>query len=124
MSSTAAFSSPAQAGWQQMQVQMAKRNADQAEQRANELRAQAADAQRTADRAQENARELSVNADQAETAAGRARQGAVLLEPTDNLGLSRLSTAAGATGDVQQTTQQPVVNTQGQVTGTTVNTTA
>ena len=124
-------SSASQSGLQNMMQLQAQRSADQAEQTAQALRRQANDAQRVADRANENARTLSVQSDQAQEKAGLARQGVALMA-TEKQAFSRIesvveqavvrvpasaSTAAG-------TNAVPVVNSQSQLTGTIINTTA
>jgi hypothetical protein len=120
--------SAVQAGWQQFRLQQAQRTADQAEQEAQSLRAQAANAERSANRAQENARSLAADADRAEGDAGRARLGLATLETSGRMKTALASTVQQVVTkeQVQQTTQastptQPVTNAQGQVTGTLVN---
>jgi chromosome segregation ATPase len=119
-----------QYGWQQ-KLQMAQRNADQAEQEARALRQQANQAQRAADRAERDASTLGVQADQADLRAGKVKQGVAALK-TQQQSFSQLSNTVdqvlGRQKSSPATTQSskpaPVVNTQGQVTGTTINTTA
>lgn len=131
-STSGAQSSAAQVGLQQLKLQQAKRNADRAEQTAQALQAQAAEAQRVANNAQENARALSVRSDQAQSVAGQARQGLALISSVGQMQTQLGNTAAQVveraqspqTSTTTQTTKAPVVNTQGQVTGTVVNTTA
>lgn len=135
-SSTSGIQSAAQTGWQQLKLQQAKRNADQAEQTARSLLTQAQDAQRTADREQETARTLSVQSDQALSVAGRARQGLAALSSLSQM-QAQLTHVADLVIQNQRNAQAssppqtsatasatPVVNTQGQLTGTVVNTTA
>lgn len=131
MASISTTSSVSQYGWQQLKLQQAQRNADQAELTAEALKAQASDAQRVADRAQEHARSLAVQSDQAQTQAGRLRQGLAALNSaqqafaqlpqTINQAIVPAQTSAAA---IQSSSTQGVTNTQGQVTGTIVNTTA
>lgn len=123
---TSGAPSIAQSVWQQVKLQQAQRSADQAEATARALQAQAAAAERTADRAQENARSLRVQADQARQVSGRANQS---LEAIRSLG--QLQVQLGGTYERVAQAQaqrnaaaQPVVNTQGQLTGTQVNVTA
>ncbi len=131
MAPVSSISSAAQYGMQQIMVQQAKRNADQAEQTAQALQAQANDAQRVAERAQENARSLAIQSDQAQQRAGQARQGLAVLS-AEQQSNARLVNAINLTAGSQQpavatapsTTPSPVVNSQGQVTGKTINTTA
>ena len=131
MASVSSISSAAQYGMQQIMVQQAKRNADQAEQTAQSLQAQANDAQQVAERAQEHARSLAIQSDQAQQRAGQARQGLAALsaEQQSNARLvNAINRTAGnqpiAAATASSTTPSPVVNSQGQVTGKTINTTA
>ncbi|HTZ00564.1 MAG TPA: hypothetical protein VMB75_12040 [Rhodocyclaceae bacterium] len=126
-SASSAGLSAAQYAWQQVQLQQAQRNADQAQANARTLRQQADAAQRTADREQDSARSLAVEADQAQQAAGQADRGLQFLRATGVLA-SQLNTQAATV--VQAVTggskvqASPVVNSQGQVTGKVVNTSA
>lgn len=122
--------SPAmQYGLSQLRLQQTRRNAEQAEQAAQSLQAQAAAARRDADQADEKARSLEVDAAKAQSSAASARQGLAMLQSTgDNE--ARL-TRVSSNMVVQQSGQQsatsgkaPVVNAQGQVTGRVVNVTA
>ena len=135
-SSTSGLPSATQDAWQQLKLQQAQRDADRADWNAQALQAQAQQAQRVASRAEDVARSLSVQANQAQSEAGKARQGLASLSSlgqTQNL-LNHVSeqvfpapaeTQSSVTADGQtQTSATPVVNTQGQVTGTVVNTTA
>lgn len=117
--------------WAQLQLQQARRNADQAEQQAAALQSQARSAQSVADRAQENARSLQVQSRQAQGDASQARLNLATKnsvgEVQSQLGdlktqISKVlqSEPLGATA----TTAAPVVNTSGQQTGTLVNVTA
>jgi hypothetical protein len=123
--------SVSQSGLQQLSLQQAKRAAAQAEQTADALQTQAQDARRRANREQENARSLSVQADQAQSGADRAKQGLVALQSANEMKVQLGNTVehvaqkqqvAQSVSSTQQTA--PVVNTQGQVTGTVINTTA
>jgi len=117
--------------WAQLQLQQARRNADQAEQQAAALQAQAQSAQGVADRAQENARSLQV---QSRQAAGDASQARLDLATQTSVGevQSKLSDLKTQIGKVLQSDapivppapSAPVVNTSGQQTGTLVNVTA
>ena len=136
MASISPTSSANQYGLQQLRQQQAMRNADQAEQAAQSLRAQANQAQIVADRAQETARSLTVQSDQAQAKAGQARQGLAAagsaqqavaqLEKSVDQALTReqavvpTAAMAPATATTPSTSPAPVVNTQGQVTGTLV----
>jgi hypothetical protein len=131
LSTASGAQSAAQYGWEQLKLQQAQRNADQAQQTAQSLLVQAQDAQRTADRAQDNARSLSVQAEQAQTNAGQAAQGLAAIKTVDQM-QSQLITVVDQVVQRQQKSlptppQQPstpVVNTQGQTTGRVINTTA
>ncbi len=114
---------------QQLRTQQAERAAEQAEANAQALRRQASAAQQAADRAQADARNLKVRSDQAQSEAGSARQAVVSLESLGELeqgfdalrqgiadGLAALTEVAVAAA--------PVVNAEGQTTGTLINVTA
>jgi len=131
-SSVSGTQSIVQSGLQQLKLQQARRSAEQAEQTAQALQTQANDAQRRAAREEEQARSLSVQADQAQGNAGRARQGLALIQ-TANESLTQVGNVVDQVIKKQQSVQtstqsvlesKPVVNTQGQVTGTVINTTA
>lgn len=134
ISSSVSAGSIAQAGFQQLRVQEARRSADHAEQIARSLAAQARNAQRVADRADENARSLTVRSDQARADAGAARQGVAYLDSVgrmqQQLGefvgriAEREAVAPVAEAPAEAPVSSAVVNTQGQVTGTLVNTSA
>ena len=131
ISPTSGAHAAVQAGFQQLKLQQARRSAEQAEQVARSLRATANEAQQSAERANENARSLGVQADQAQTSAGHARQGLNAiksLKSTESALLKAYDTAIQTQIRLNtQTPQKPaeaVVNTQGQTTGTLVNTTA
>lgn len=128
--------SATQDAWQQLRLQQAQRDADRAERTAESLQAQARDAQKVALRANETARSLSVQADQAQSEAGKARQGVASLSSLGQFQTLVNHVSDQVTQRLQNTQQSapvnsqvpvsttPVVNTQGQVTGTVVNTTA
>ncbi len=117
--------------WAQLQLQQARRNADQAEQQAAALQAQAQSAQSVADRAQENARSLQVESQQARGDASQARLNLATLNSVGEV-QSQLGELQTQISQVLQsaprvattTTVAPVVNTSGQPTGTLVNVTA
>lgn len=131
-SSTSGLQSVNQLGWQQLKLQQAKRNADQAEQTAQILQQQAAAAKQEADRAQEHARSLAVQSDQAQTLAVRARQGLATLASgaagqaqltyAIDQAVNRQSIAQATT--LAQDQSSVAVKAQGQTTGTIINTTA
>jgi len=135
-SSTSGLPSATQDAWQQLKLQQAQRDADRADWNAQALQAQAREAQGVANRAEEVARSLSVQADQAQAQAGKARQGVASLSSLGQMQnlLNHVSEQVFPTptdtqqsapaGSQAQTGATPVVNTQGQVTGTVVNTTA
>lgn len=131
MPTLSAASSVNQSGFQQLQLQQARRNADQAEQSARSLSSQADSAQRAAAQAQEGARLLSVEAGQAQDRAGQARQGVVAQESFTRTSaqIGEIYTRVAEKFQVIETPQvvaaaPAVVNTQGQVTGGNVNVTA
>ncbi|MFA7268399.1 MAG: hypothetical protein WC073_03540 [Sterolibacterium sp.] len=128
-----------QYGWEQLKLQQARRNADRAEQTAQSLQTEATEARRAADRAVENARSLSLQSDQAQTYAGRARQGLAALQSAGQMQMqlgqvadqviqrqqgAYSSQSAQSAQSVNPAQSAPVVNTQGQLTGTVVNTKA
>ena len=138
-------SSAAQYGLQQLKLQQAQRNANQAEQAARALEAQASSAKQEAQQAQDRARSLEIQSGVANTVAGQARQGVAAVKTADqmqvNLGntldqaIQKLDTstttnAIGSTSTSMVTSatnenaSSPVVNTQGETTGTIINTTA
>ncbi len=139
MASVSSISAVNQNTWQQLALQQAQRKADQAEQTAQSLKAQANEAQRAADREQDNARSLSAQSDQAQETAGQLRQSinglraqqqaieqlpktvnqALGLQPTASTA-PRVSTATASTG----ASTVPVLNGQGQVTGKIISVTA
>jgi hypothetical protein len=112
---------------QQLRVQQVKRSADQAEATARALRQQAGDAQQSADRARENARSLTVEADKAQGKAGTARQQLASLSSVTEVqeGISALrEKVSSVIQAIDAPTPAPVVNAEGQTTGTVVNVTA
>lgn len=124
-----------------LRVQQAQHNAALAEQQARSLQASARAAQATADRAQEGARELQVKSDQASEHAGRARQGLVA-ERSSAERLAELDSRVGRVVEAVQTRDatpapvatpavtpttvppKPVVNADGQTTGTLISVSA
>ncbi|MDQ5942548.1 MAG: hypothetical protein QG572_1364 [Pseudomonadota bacterium] len=128
VSSTSTAQSASSVISQQLRVQQAERNADQAEASARSLRQAAAAAQRNADRAQEGARTLQVQSAQADSAVGAARQQVASVASAIQLqgGFDAIREQIAAS---LQTLDQPVVsaavvNAEGQTTGTLVNVTA
>lgn len=69
------LSSPSATAREQLQLQVAQRSAERAQQNARSLKSEADSAQQTANRAQEKARGLQVEADQAQANAERASDG-------------------------------------------------
>lgn len=106
----------------QLRVQQAKRNAEQAEAAANALQRQAAGAQRQADAAQENARSLKVRSDRAQGDAGQARQQVSSLQSVQGL-QQQFSTIRTQISEGLAALDTPSVsiNAEGQATGTLVN---
>jgi len=145
MAAVSSISNAAQYGFEQLKLQQARRSADQAELTAQALQQQAGQAQRDAQRANENARTLSVQASQAQDQAGQARQGLAAMK-TAKQSFVRLSSTVDQVQARQTATEAttaavtssntataitstatnipPVVNSQGQVTGKIINTTA
>ena len=130
--SASSLGSVTQFGWQQLKLQQAKRNADQAEQTAQILQQQASVAKREADRAQENARSLGVQSDQARSHAVRARQGLAGLASGAS-SQAQLTYVIDQAVQRQSTTQSTPArqdkfsssaSTQTSTTGTIINTTA
>ena len=132
VSSLSGTSSVALSGLSQLRVQQAQRNAEQAELAARALQGQAREAQRVALDAQENARALSAQASQAETNAGQARLNLAEIRSGEQVQVQLSSSVAKVSEALTvapppaavQSTPAPVINTQGQLTGTVVNTTA
>lgn len=137
ISSLSGTQSAAQSGLQQLRLQQARKDAEQAEQVARSLQARARDAQQKAGEAEQTARTISTQADQAQAGAGQARQGLAAIQSRSQM-QARLSGTVSQVAEkaklpepavpvpVAPTTDSstPVVNTQGQLTGTVVNTTA
>ena len=125
------ITSSSQSILQQLQLQQAQRNVDQAEQRARTLQIQAGSAQAAADQAQAEASMLKSDAVQAQSTADQASQWLQAARSLGQIGTQvssiltkvvQAQAAAQPAANVQ--TPQPVVNTQGQKIGTVVNTTA
>ena len=124
--------SAAQSGLQQLRLQQARRDADQAEQTARALQAQARDAQQRANEAQEEARTISVQADQAQAGASQARLGLAVVKTIGQMQAQLTNVVTQVTETLKTaepaaaaaSSPSPVVNTAGQLTGTVVNTTA
>lgn len=111
---------------QQLRTQQAQHRAEQAETAARALRAQARGAQQAADQAQENARNLKVRSDQAQGEAGAARQAVVSLESLGRVdsGLQSIREGIAEGLAALDAAPAPVVNADGQTTGTLINVTA
>jgi multidrug resistance efflux pump len=119
------------AAFAQLQQQLAQRNAEQAEQRARNLQSQTRQAKAEADRAQERARSLEVQTDQARNEADRVRSGLAASESIREVQtqLGELSTSIRSAFPPEGAAESsdapaPVVNAQGQLTGTLINTSA
>lgn len=129
ISSISGTQSAVQSSVQQLALQQARNDADRAEQKARSLQAQAASAQQVADRAQQNARFISGQADQAQANAGQARQRVAVVKTIGEM-QTRLENAVGQVTEKLQAAESgrgstsSVLNTQGQVTGAVINTTA
>jgi hypothetical protein len=128
MSSVSSITGAMQNGVQQLKLQMAKRGAAQAEQAAQALQVRANEAQRVADRANENAQNMAVRSDEADFRAGQARLGVATVQSAQQSMTLLAQTMSRMQGfeqsSAQGTNSAPVVNAQGQLTGTTINTTA
>lgn len=124
-----ATSGVASSMWAQLQQRQAERLADQADQKASALRAEAGKAQATADRAQENARSLKVQSEQAQGEANSAALNLVTAKSMrgvqQQLETRHLLPAIDAGKQVAvEPTSSGVPNAQGQMTGALVNVTA
>lgn len=114
---------------QQLRTQQAQRAADQAEAAARLLRQRASSAQQAAAQAQENARNLKVQSDQADSRAGSARQTAASVDSLNRIDATFQSVREGIASGLSALTASteaaaPVVNAEGQTTGTLINVTA
>lgn len=135
ISSLSGTQSAVQSGLQQLRLQQARKDAEQAEQVARSLQARARDAQQKATEAEQTARTISTQADQAQAGAGQARHSLAAIQSRSQM-QARLSGVVSQVAEkakppepavpVAPTTDSstPVVNIQGQLTGTVVNTTA
>jgi hypothetical protein len=132
ISSLSGAQSAAQSGLRQLRLQQAKRDAEQAEQVARALQAQAQAAQQNANEAVERARTITSQSDQAQATAGQARQGLAAVSTVAQMQGQLSGVVAQVTEKLAppkaapaiKSTPVPVVNAEGQVTGTVVNTTA
>ncbi|MFU8838268.1 MAG: hypothetical protein ACNA75_08210 [Thiohalomonadaceae bacterium] len=117
------------AAFGQLQQQQAQRQVEQAEQRLQQLQAEAAKARQEASQANERARSLEVDSDQARSDVDRARIGAssrdALAQVDSQIGEIREQIAVAQSPEpsvnVPSPAASPVVNMQGEVTGTQVN---
>ena len=132
-SATATAQPIAPAVWQTLQMQQAQRNAEQARANARSLETAAAQAQVAADQADQQARTIGRQAQQAQYISLQAEQSLTTIQS----GLRLQSQVAQLAQNVKQAAQTlaappaaatatastpaPVVNAQGQVTGTVVN---
>lgn len=116
----------------QLQLQQAQRNAERADSNARSLQAQAREAQRVAVEAQATARTISSQADRAQSDASQAQLSLSVIRNGSQV-QNNLTSAIGNVAETLKValpvaastdTAVPVVNTQGQLTGTVVNTTA
>lgn len=132
ISSLSGVQSAVQSGARQLRLQQAERDARQAEQIAQALQGQAHDAQLKSRDAQEEARAIASQADQAQSTAGQARRGLAAIRSVGELH-GRLSDTLDQVAERQnsavpatppQGAAPPVINAQGQVTGSVINTTA
>jgi len=132
ISSLSGASSAPQSGLLQVKLQQATRAAEQAERVARSLRAEVSVAQQAAARADENARAVATEANQAEVIAGQAQADVTAIRSASNA-QAQQTTAVSLQAETLKALEPaikslpsapPVINTQGQVTGTVVNTTA
>lgn len=119
------------AAFAQMQQRQAERSAELAEQRARSLQTETRQAKAEAERAQEQARTLEVETDQAVSEAGRARSGVLATETLQELDTrldalrTSINTAFPPAGEPPGASPaRPVLNAQGEVTGTVINVSA
>jgi hypothetical protein len=122
-------STVAQYGLSQLRLQQTRRAAQQAEQTADNLQAQARAARQDAQQADDRARSLEADSAKARLTAANAQQSLSLLQVSgqNQVTLERVSTkmVVQQSGKPATTSSPaPVVNAQGQVTGRVVNTTA
>ena len=111
----------------QLQLLQTQRAAERAEQNARNLRERAQEAQSAADREQSKADRLEVQSNRAQQEAGLARQGIAALKSLRQVqnGFSEIrQQIAQVTQNTTTNSAPPVVNSQGQATGTIVNVTA
>lgn len=136
--SSSSGTTAAQYGMDQLRLQQTRLAAQRAEQTAQALQSEAANARQDADQARERARSLEVDSTQAQSEAVRIRRGLMMLQSAGSLQVQRArvvdnaqitrpaampqASAVVSTGGTAS--KIPVVNTQGQVTGRVINTTA
>lgn len=121
-----------QSGLLQFKLQQATRVAEQAEQLARSLQAEVSAAQQAAATADENARAVATEANQAEVVAGQARADVTAIrsasqaqaQQTNAVSLQAETLKVLEPAIKSRPSAPPIINTQGQVTGTVVNTTA
>jgi hypothetical protein len=125
-------------GMDQLRLQQTRMAAQRAEQTAQSLQSEAANARQDADQARERARSLEVESSQAQSEAVRMRRGLTMHQSEGSLQVQQARVADNAqvtrpavvqqaspqTSTAASTSKAPVVNTQGQVTGRVINTTA
>jgi chromosome segregation ATPase len=118
------------AAFGQLQQQQAQRQVEQAEQRLQQLQVEAAKARQEASQANERARSLEVDSDQARSDVDRARLGTssrdALAQVDSQIGETREQIALAQSPQPPAAASPspaaiPVVNMQGEVTGTQVN---
>lgn len=136
--SSSSGTTAAQYGMDQLRLQQTRVAAQRAEQTAQSLQSEAANARRDADQARERARSLEVESSQAQSDAVRMRRGLNMLQSEGQLQVQQARVADNAqvtrpaavpqahpqASVAASTGKTPVVNTQGQVTGRVINTTA
>lgn len=132
ISSISGSQTASQSSFLQLQLLQATRDAAQAEQAARSLQAEVSAAQQAAASAEQNVRAISAQARQAEVAAGLAQselaavRSASQTQPQQTLATSRQAETLKSLEPAIKNLNSapPIINTQGQVTGTVVNTTA
>lgn len=120
-SAPSATRSIAQGLVQTLQLQQAQRNAERAQAEARALQGEAAAAQRNAERADEQARTIGQQAQQAQTAANGANRNLASVRALSDTQKQLTQLSQNLHQAVQARQPSPVINAQGQLTGTVIN---
>ena len=120
-SAPSASRSIAQGLVQALQLQQAQRNAERAQAEARALQGDAAAAQRNADRADEQARAIGRQAQQAQTTANSANRNLASVRALSDTQKQLTQLSQNLHQAVQTLQAPPVINAQGQLTGTVIN---